>query len=289
MEKFRLLSGPKNHLPSKVRRFGFDCDGTLTDADSERVEYVAKFRQNLAQLLRNKSLIDQFDDIASDVSKNLSKVGWIIDGKLVCPAHTDGIIFCQAIGRKLLIQDGFNESDVDSKMLGKLYKDTYTQTIQDSVFRKGTAQFLSYARSLSDDELFVLTNSGTDAVEQKLSLLRSSLPRGQPMPKLPVSGSAMKFALDDSLTSVPEFIDIPNGARIYCRRKIFMEKLDSLFGDVPRVETVFVGDSLSLDGVIPLHTGRIFFFLPNSKTPDEEIHYVLNHPNGYVIESLELR
>lgn len=289
MEKLRLLKGSKNRLPDQVRRFGFDCDGTLTDGDSERIHYIEKFKKNLRDALKDKSLFDRFEDASATVSSNLSKYGWVKDGKLVCPAHTDGIIFSQAIGRILLSYDDLDETQIDKKLY-ELYRDSYAQTIDSSVFRKGVATALSYFASISDSSSpnFVLTNSSTDAVEAKLRILRASVDPDQ-LPVLPVHGSAMKFVLDDSITQVPEFVSLPSGAKVYARRKTFIDKLNSLFGDIDPSQTVYVGDSLHLDGIGALVSGRNFFFVPNAQTPDEEIHFVLDHPRGYVLESFELK
>jgi hypothetical protein len=106
---------------------------------------------------------------------------------------------------------------------------------------------------------------------------------------LPVHGSAMKFVLDDSMADLPEFVSLPSGAKVYSRRRPFIDKLSSLFGDIDPSQTVYVGDSLHLDGIGALVSGRNFLFVPNSQTPDEEILLVLDHPRGYVLESFELK
>jgi hypothetical protein len=140
---------------------------------------------------------------------------------------------------------------------------------------------------MSEAGPFVLTNSSTDAVSEKFALLEASLPAGVTIPKMKIIGSAEKFDLDDSLTHVPEYVDLASG-KVYCRRGKYMTKLDTLFESADPANTGYVGDSLHLDGVGALTSGRNFFFVPNHETPREEIEYVLAHPNGFVLDSFEL-
>ncbi|MBI5227571.1 HAD family hydrolase [Candidatus Micrarchaeota archaeon] len=287
-------SGPRSRFPRNITAIGLDCDGTCTDGEREGVHYTRFFKEKLSTRLGSPGDFEErWARYQAMVEVDLSNYGWVINGKLVVPAHTDAMMLCKVIANFLLTDSGMEESQRDKEMYA-IFKQAYDQTIPLTLFRPGLNELL-YSLRLSTELLFVLTNSQPDAVGRKFQIF-DAMNSTDHSRAIPIHGNAKKFDVetpwDPSWPQIPELVTIPTSKKdieLYVRRAVQYAKLKAITSGFPSENVAFVGDSLHLDGAVVLQTGMAFIFMPNPRTPKEEVAYVLNHPNGYVLEGFELK
>ncbi len=279
----------------------FDFDGTLTDAEKEGTPFKEGYFEYLSTLtgLALAELKAQAIAIEQEIAQNSQNYGWLFQGKIVAPATVDPYLRMMPVARKLLDQSNalMNNQDRERVLDGILYKYNYQKT--NYAFRSSTLSCLQTLLSQAiSDAVYIVTNSHTDAVQNKIKYLESQRIEGKVEDLFKTSilpfvdrvyGRARKSLIDDAFDSVPTELSLPNLSRpVLLRRKHSFEVLDQLRQKAgAEWSEVFVcGDIFELDLSLPIALGASVGLVQNPFTPKWEIDYLDAHPRGYLIKDL---
>jgi FMN phosphatase YigB (HAD superfamily) len=167
------------------------------------------------------------------------------------------------------------------RALSELYGASYERSA--TVFRPGAREVLE--RLLGTGvPVFVVTNSGTEAVTRKvLTLLPASVGRPE------VRGNAMKAFIEEPERTDPSFAALPEtqtlaglSRPVYLRRGRYYEVLRGIWertGTLPE-RTLLVGDIYELDLAMPLHLGVSIHLIVGENTAEYERAFVEAHERG---------
>lgn len=270
----------------------FDFDGTMTNAEEEGKPYRHGYLEDLALIcdLNLTTIIEwaaEFDEI---VSENQDKFGWKFNGSIVAPASVDPYLRIMPTARLILERaQVLPDTNVRDRILDRiLYKYNYTKT--QTVFRPHAAELISKLDGSDEFMTYVVTNSHTEPVQNKLRLLQKENPEAfidWLVPK--VYGSAKKYIIDQE-APLPEFINIPN-----LNRKILLKRghYHSVITQLLQIEglgwsdVIVIGDIFELDLCLPLAMGAEVGLVLSEFTPEYERQYLETHPKGHTFASLE--
>lgn len=272
-----------------------DFDGTLTDAEAEGLPYREGYLEDVASLADVP--VEQVNEWATRMDVELQHrpgdFGWRFNGKIVAPACVDPYLRMMPIARMVFDNVGaFPNPDERDRILDRiLYKYNYQKT--NTVFRPGAASFFSRLREMEsgNNPLYtvVVTNSHTVPVQNKIRLLGEQNNIDFSWLVERVVGSAKKYVIDDSVSTLPESIHIPNLDRpIYIRRSqyhIILSKILQEY-DSSWSETTVLGDIFELDLSLPLSLGATVGLMVNPFSPEYETTYLQAHPRGSVHSNL---
>ncbi len=258
----------------------WDFDGTATNVDQEAVPYVAGYKEGFARALTvSPRALDSFWRVMQNrVRDNPTQHGWIVNGKIVAPAYADPLVECRTIGNLVLLDHTDYQYDATKRdtFLEKLFKENYSKcTI---VFKEDAG--VAFAASQAFAATYVVTNSGTDAVQRKMEML------GTPVSRITVLGGAKKYALDDEWTDFPESIEQPDfGRPLYLRRKNYADILSQIMVEkgVSPEQVLVAGDIYELDLLLPQQLGMHIALLPRERTPAYERDAVTSYARGVVL------
>ena len=256
-----------------------DFDGTMTDAEAEGGPYRLGYLQDLALLVDRPAdeVLALAERLEGQVLANPEQHGWLFGGSIVAPASVDPYLRVMPVARMLLDHFGVLEVPHErERVLDRiLYKYNYKKTL--NVFREGAGAFL---RGLEGQAVYVVTNSHTDAVQEKLADLGADwlVPR--------VHGLAKKYVLEPGFSEVPESMSLPGlGRPVLLRRGHYHRALSQLLADEGKAwsELLVVGDIFELDLCLPLQLGARVGLMVNEFTPAYEVDFLRGHARGYVL------
>ncbi len=259
-----------------------DFDGTMTDAEAEGAPFREGYLQDVAVL--SGLPIDEVSSLAqrfeAEVAANPDAHGWLFHGHIVAPAAVDPYLRIMPVARKIFDHAGAFPSEADRTRLldGILYKYNYQKTR--IAFRNGAKEALA---RLSGTQTWVVTNSHTEAVRQKVAAL------GADWLVERVHGRAQKYAIDPAFDAVPESLALPGLSRpVLLRRKSYFDVLEGLrkAAGASWGEVLVVGDIFELDLSLPLSMGARVGLVVNDFTPAYERAYVEAHPRGTLVTNL---
>ncbi len=280
----------------------FDFDGTLTDAEAEGRPFRGGYLDDLATLTGWKRDDVETAAIAfeAEVSQSPEKFGWMFKGQIVAPATVDPYLRMMPVARHILDRAKalMTPSDRERVLDGLLYKYNYQKTV--TAFREGAAETLSALIAQGHlageaGELYVVTNSHTEAVQGKIAQLEDE--RAQRLSEASslsplierVFGRAQKYIVDPTFDLVPESLKLPGLNRpVLLRRRHYYEVLNELrqAAGIEWSEVWVFGDIFELDLSLPLAMGASVGLMANQYTPQWELDYLNDHPRGYVLTSL---
>lgn len=276
----------------------FDFDGTLTDAEVEGAPFRSGYLDDIATLTgwarddieREAALFER------EVTANPEHYGWLFQGQIVAPATVDPYLRMMPVARHLLdrAEALMTTSDRERVLDGLLYKYNYQKTV--TAFREGAAETLGgliEAGMLGErGELYVVTNSHTDAVQGKIGALNElrdpTLPSLEPLIER-VHGRAQKYIVDPSFNQVDAEMHLEGLSRpILLRRRHYYETLERLRAQagVPWSQVWVFGDIFELDLCLPLSLGASVGLMTNPFTPQWELDYLSAHSRGHLLSSL---
>ena len=270
-----------------------DFDGTMTDAEAEGAPFRAGYLDDLAALVGVDAQELRFAAIVAEVEARLAThperhpFRW--KGKAVAPASVDPYLRMVPIADAIFDQFGAFADPTDRGRLtgGVLYKHNYALTKGRPVFRPGAADVL---RALAATETYVVTNSHTAAVAEKIQLLDRDGGGGVAWLAPRVRGNAQKFEIDDAWTDVPAELAIPGlvDRPVLLRRRCYHDRLRDLIAaaGVSFAELIVVGDIFELDLALPLALGAQVVLVASAHTPRYELDYVAALPRGRVVGAL---
>jgi len=268
-----------------------DFDGTMTDAEAEGAPFRAGYLADIAALTGLPAaevhlLAERFE---AEVAAAPDKHGWVYDGRIVAPATVDPYLRIMPVARRILdhaeaLQD---ERDRTRILDAILYKYNYQKTLD--VPRTGSLEVLC---ALQSAPVYVVTNSHTDAVRRKLSVL-GAVPGGSNRLEWlldRVHGRAKKYVTDADFTAVPEALSMPGLDRpVLLRRRHYHDVLDQLRcqAGASWSEVLVVGDIFELDLALPFQLGARVALMCNAFTPTWERAYLTDHPRAALIDTVE--
>ncbi|MBI3203151.1 MAG: HAD family hydrolase [Myxococcales bacterium] len=271
----------------------FDCvlldfDGTFTLAEEEGAPFVEAYRADLAQRL-GRDVAADWDECEATVRARPTEYGWLFQGKLVAPGNADPYIRSTTVARMLFDRfDAYLDPTEREGALSDLYFKSYERSA--TVFRPGAKRVLEILLA-SGVPLYVVTNSGTDAVTRKVEQLLPDAAR-RPI----VRGNAKKAFIeppsevDGAFAGLPERQSLEGLERpVYLRRGRYYEVLRDIWQEThTRPErTLFVGDIYELDLAMPFHLGVAIHLIASEVTPDYERRFVAREQQGGLSETLD--
>ena len=267
-----------------------DFDGTMTDAEVEGKPYRQGYLEDVSTLSglpldEVMTLADQFDE---EVSKNAHQYGWEFNGQIVAPAVVDPYLRMMPVARKIFDHSGtfLDPTDRTRILDGILYKYNYPKTA--NCFRDGSRAVLE---SFEGSATYVVTNSHTDPVRQKLTSLGAQDDGTCSLQWLVdrVHGSAKKYVIDEGFTQVDESMALPGLPRpVWLRRANYHRVLSQILADEGAgfEDLVVVGDIFELDLCLPFAMGARVGLLANDFTPEYEKRFLQSPPRGAVLHSV---
>jgi FMN phosphatase YigB (HAD superfamily) len=265
-----------------------DFDGTLTDAELEGVPYREGYLNDVAILAGEpvEDVLRLAEKFEREVQKREGEFGWKYGGEIVAPASVDPYLRMMPVAR--MIFDHYavfmDSSDRDRLLDGILYRYNYPRTR--TVFRKGAEEVL---KALPKDATWVVTNSHTAPVQNKIRTLGQSAPGQLDWLVDRVHGNARKYVVDPDFSQVETSLQLPGLARpILLRRSNYHAVLDALREEAGAEwsEMLVIGDIFELDLSLPLAMGASVCLLVNPFTPGYEKNFLEKHPRGHVIHDL---
>lgn len=271
----------------------FDCvlldfDGTFTLAEEEGAPFVEAYRADLAERL-GRDIAADWSECEATVRARPTEYGWLFQGKLVAPGNADPYIRSTTVARMLMDRFGaYLEPAERERALSELYGRSYERSA--TVFRPGAKLVLERLLD-TGAPVYVVTNSGTEAVTRKV---RTLLPDARRVPT--VRGNAKKAfieepaGVDGAFAGLPETQALDGLSRpVYLRRGRYYEVLRGIWdqtGTRPE-RTLLVGDIYELDLAMPLHLGVSIHLIVGETTPEYERRFVAQEPLGGLSETLD--
>lgn len=252
-----------------VRCVVLDFDGTFTDAEAEAEPFVAAFRAALADLL-GRAIDDDWARWQATIEAAPGSYGWEFGGRIVAPATADPYVLSTTIGQAITREAGIlREPATRSAILEALYQLAYLKTR--TVFRPDAREVLDtlLERGLPT---FVITNSRTDTVSQKIDLLA---PKHRE--RLVVLGDAKKFAIGepkDGWGDVPEERALEGLPRpVLLHRGRYFDAIQHVLRTAScKVDELIVcGDIFELDLALPIALGANVHLVRGPRTPAYEL------------------
>ena len=291
-----------NFDPGQPHLVIFDFDGTLTNAEAEGAPFRTGYLDDLAVLTGWPR--DQVEREAQvferEVAAHPERYGWLFQEQIVAPATVDPYLRMMPVARHLLDQAQalMTQSDRERVLDGLLYKYNYQKTV--TAFSDHATETLCHLISTgllgSRGELYVVTNSHTDAVQAKLNILEERRLNDATSPKeslIPlvkrVHGRAKKYSVDPEFDVVDEALELAGLDRpVLLRRRHYYEVLDRLRrdADVPWSQVWVFGDIFELDLCLPIVLGASVGLMTNQFTPQWELDYLSEHSRGHLLSSL---
>lgn len=275
-----------------------DFDGTFTRSEAaggEWEEFLPAFAAALGDETGKdpgkleaaiRATLGMVDNPETDV--------WMFGGYAVASALSDMYLKITRAARVALIamwieeEEGVDEGYLDA-VLGKSFVAAYPQV--QPVFRHGADELVQLMAA--DKRVVVVTNSGTDAVRQKLGMLQG----GDELQDR-VMGNAKKYVITPDQEGEEEFLSkllspelqIPGLERpVLLHRGHYIDIIAQAManqGGMGFSEVLVFGDNFELDLAVPLELGARVILVANSLTQQYEIDFVQNHPRGQVVHGL---
>jgi len=242
-----------------------DFDGTLTNIEEEAKAYVEGFCQGLGKELNlSQSEIETYwQEARTKILQSPEKYGWELERKIVASATSDPIMTCYPITDEILGKLEITLSQQERRALfAKLYLENYPKMGES--FKDGTDDFLSDVWDLFERRVYVVTNTSTEKVKEKISHLPSN------HSNIPILGGAKKYVIVDGWEAVPKTINVPSLDRpVYLRRQRYGEVLDKIRQEqrtnISRIAVV--GDIWELDLALPQYLGMVVGLTSHPTTP----------------------
>lgn len=256
-------------MSSRVRCIVLDFDGTFTLVDQEAEPFVLAFREAFARELGTE-LAGRWDEMGARIDADPGHYGWEHRGRIVAPAHADPYVRSTTIAQLLLAEAGLGVEERRDR-IEVLFRESYPASR--IVFRPDAADTIAALVELRIP-VFVVTNSATDHVREKIGALGVAAARD-----LPVHGDARKFAVEPSRRDDPRFAALPESETIeglprpvWLRRGAYFDVLAELWdatGAGPET-TLVCGDIYELDLAMPARLGARVHQVARPQTPEHE-------------------
>lgn len=265
-----------------------DFDGTFTDTEEEGKPFTEGCVKHISIL--TKLVVEEvrrrWAECAVRITADPASYPYTRNGHTVAPANVDPYLRMGAIVKMIFDELGIFAIDGDfTRVTDLLFSINYGQG--KSVFKQGARKTLE---SLERKQVYVVTNSDTDAVSGKMRALGRNPDRSCSLAWLlpRVHGLARKFDIVPDFDG-PESMTLTDLARpVLLRRAHYYKVLNDLreAHGVSWEDVIVVGDIFELDLCLPLALGAEVVLVPNENTPDYERAFVASHEHGHVVHDL---
>ncbi|HUQ07207.1 MAG TPA: hypothetical protein VM261_32170 [Kofleriaceae bacterium] len=283
------MSTPSRHV------LALDFDGTMTDAEAEGQPFVTGYLEDLEALVGAETPAQKAKvaaivaEVRAELASSPENHPFKWKGKAVAPASVDPYLRMVPIADRVFDRFDAFANHVDRGRLtgGVLYKHNYGRTKGRPVFRAGAAEVIA---GLAGTETFVVTNSHTQAVADKIRTLDEVSGGGCAWLAARVRGDAQKFEIDDDWDGVPRELIVPGLAsrNVLLRRRRYHDRLKGLLDELGATwrDLTVVGDIFELDLALPLALGARVVLVQSEHTPPYEAAFVSAHARGVVCSDL---
>jgi hypothetical protein len=278
-----------------TRVVALDFDGTMTDAEAEGEPFVTGYLEDLearvgADTPAAKAKVAAIvAEVRAELATAPERHPFKWKGKAVAPASVDPYLRMVPIADRIFDRFDAFANHVDRGRLtgGVLYKHNYGRTKGRPVFRDGAGDVIA---GLAGTETFVVTNSHTKAVAEKIAALDAQRGGGCAWLAARVHGEAQKFEIDDAWTDEPAELTVPglSSRNVLLRRRRYHDRLKELLDQVGATwaDLTVVGDIFELDLALPLALGARVVLVTSAYTPPYETAFVRAHERGTVCGDL---
>ncbi len=275
--------------------FCLDFDGTMTDAEAEGAPFVTGYLEDLEALVGadtpalKAKVAAIVDEVRAELATAPERHPFRWKGKAVAPASVDPYLRMVPIADRLFDRFDAFANHVDRGRLtgGVLYKHNYARTKGRPVFRAGAAEVIA---GLAGTDTYVVTNSHTQSVAEKIHTLDERHGGGCAWLAARVRGDAQKFEIDEAWEDVPAELVVPGLAsrNVLLRRRRYHDRLKAVLDEVGATweDLVVVGDIFELDLALPLALGARVVLVQSPHTPPYEAAFVSGHARGIVTSDL---
>lgn len=255
-----------------------DFDGTMTDAEAEGFRFFGGYCADLATLTGGvaaevRAMAEAVQaEMFADPTRFAAEFG--DPPRAVAPAVVDPYLRMTPIARRIYDHYGVLKDAGDRDRVGSvLYAHHYLETVHAPVFRPGAAEVLTALGTRADLDVWVVTNSGTDHVREKIARLDRAR-GGVAWLSDRVRGNAGKFRIDDTWADGPADLIVDGLPRpILRKRRRYHDILAELCGgDFTRLTVV--GDIFELDLSLPAALGARVALVRGPYTPAYELAYL---------------
>ena len=273
-----------------------DFDGTITDAEIEGTPYKKGYLEDIALIIDKdiSEIEQQAQEIEEEIRKNSHNFGWIYNGKIVAPATVDPYLRVMPIARILLERNNITlDPSLRDRILDRiLYKYNYPKTTL--AFKEGAQEFFRFLTHQNHIETYVITNSHTLPVQQKIRSLGEEGEFNWLVQR--VFGSAKKYVVDSNWNAsfggvpLPTEMHLPSLQRpIYLQRKNYHDVITKICTEhniQTMTDLLVIGDIFELDLALPLTLGASVALMTNDHTPQYEKDFLTTHPRGFLVSDL---
>jgi phosphoglycolate phosphatase-like HAD superfamily hydrolase len=271
-----------------------DFDGTMTDAEAEGAPFITGYLEDLEALVGAETDAQRaqvraiVDEVLAELATHPERHPFRWKGKAVAPASVDPYLRMVPIADRVFDRFDAFANRVDRGRLtgGVLYKHNYARTKGHPVFRPGAAEVIA---ALAGSETFVVTNSHTESVADKIRMLDAQHP-GCAWLADRVVGNAQKFEVDDGWDGVPAELVVPglSTRNVLLRRRRYHDRLETVLdaAGATFADLIVVGDIFELDLALPLAVGARVGLVTSPHTPAYETAFVDAQPRGTVLTDL---
>lgn len=263
-----------------------DFDGTMTDAEAEGLAFTDGYLDDLAALTGQSATTVRAIAYRTfaEILERPNEFPFVF-GKpplAVAPAIVDPYLRMSTIANRVL--DAFkvfvDRDERDRLLSGVLYRHNYRRTVEQPVFRIGAAGLLRALGKRADLAVYVVTNSSTHHVSEKIMRLDREAGGGIAWLADRVRGNASKFVVDPSWTGAPAPSDLTIRGLdrpILRKRRRYHAILEELCAGAFERLTV-LGDIFELDLALPEALGARVALVKGPYTPSYEIDYLSGKP-----------
>ena len=273
-----------------------DFDGTITDAETEGAPYKEGYLEDIALIIDKdlKEIQIQAQAIEEEIHRDAQNFGWIYNDKIVAPATVDPYLRVMPIARILLERNNIHiDPSLRDRILDRiLYKYNYPKT--KLAFKDGAKAFFRLLTNEKNIETYVITNSHTLPVQQKIRSLGENGEFDWLVKR--VFGSAKKYVVDSDWNvsyngnPLPVEMHLPSLQRpVYLQRRNYFEVITQICTkhQIHSMEDLLViGDIFELDLALPLTLGSHVALMTNDHTPEYEKDFLTNHSRGTLVSNL---
>lgn len=272
-----------------------DFDGFWTDAEQEGTPFVVAYRRCLKVVTDlSREVVERIaQECEAQLVADPGRYGWLYAGKVMAPSCVDPYLRSMPVARAVFDQAGRFTDPRDRELLIQLlFSVNYPKTL--TVFRPGAREAFLSLWERWRDVFYVVTNSGTEPVCNKIRALLGQLDGLEEWLTTHVVGDARKY----DPTQIPEqavFVPIPAELELPgLRRKVvlcrphYFRALDTIRRrhGVRFEDMVVGGDVFELDLSLPLALGARVALLGSERTPTYERPYLSAHPRGRVLTDI---